>query len=475
MPSNRRDFLKGCCAAAIGAGAGRAMAFFDPAGLSGGKSAATGDVLVYVFLRGSLDGLHLVVPWAVPDRVAYEAKRIIAGTSLVIPTSRLRRIGSTNWAWHPRAGGGTGDAVTTPAKWLQKLYNANRLGIVHAAGMPTPNRSHFEAQAMMELGTPGLTGGSSGWLARYLEAATGLPTPVIAPAYGFGSNLQTSLVGLDEAVGFSDASQFRIDGFHWGWDDDDSGITGYQPAHTHLYPLWSGNSSLERAGRDAADALEYMRTFNFDPYHPTDNPGGYQPGGGATYPSDDFGTQLRNLAQMLKSPLKTGLIAAAVDHGFWDTHESQGMPNPGVANHWDVFGNLVEELGSALEAFYSDLNATSIGGGRTLMDQVTVIVQSEFGRRVLPNASGGSDHGYGNVMLAIGNRVHGGQLHGSFPGLDDNSLYEGEDVAVTTDYRQILSEALIDRMGLPAGQIGQVFPGFSHASGAGVPNVFNTG
>ncbi len=463
MHNNRRDFLKGCCAAAVAAGSGRAFAFFDPLAIAGSKSAATGDVLIYVFLRGAMDGLHLVVPYAGPDRIAYESKR----GNLAIPTSRLRRIGTTNWAWHPRAGGGTGDGIGTTPKWLQRLYNSNRLAIVHATGMPTPNRSHFEAQAMLELGTPGATGGSSGWLARYLKAATGLPQPVIAPAFGLGSNLQTSLIGLDEAVGFSNAEQFRIDGFHWGWNDDGSSLTGYHPAHTHLYPLWTGNSSLERAGRDAADALEYMRTFDFRSYHASDRPGGYKPGGGAQYPNGTFSSQLRNLAQMLKSPIKTGLIAAAVDHGFWDTHEGQGMPNPGTAGHYDWYGNLVEELGSGLDAFYTDLNAAG------LMDKVTVVVQSEFGRRFRPNASSGTDHGYANVMLAMGNRVNGGQMHGSFPGLDDLSLFQGQDVSMTTDFRQVLSEALVDRMGLPISKVSQVFPGFGYGS-SGVPNIFST-
>jgi uncharacterized protein (DUF1501 family) len=461
MKTNRRNFIKGCCAGAVAAGAGSAFAFFDPTGVAGSKSAATGDVLVMIFLRGAMDGLHMVVPYAGSDRVSYDNIR----GSLAIPASRLRRIGSSNWAWHPRAGGATGDAVTSTPKWMQKLYNANRLAVVHATGMPTPNRSHFEAQAMTELGTPGQTNASNGWLARYLQQVTGVPTPVIAPAFGFGSNLQTSLIGLDEAVGFSDAEQFRIDGFDWSWDDDDSGIAGYQPAHTHLLPLWSGVSSLERAGHDAADALGFMRTINFGLYHASNNPGGYQPGGGAIYPDIELGVQLRNLAQMLKSPIKTGLVAAALDHGFWDTHESQGMPNPGVPNHWDPYGNLLEDLASALDAFYTDLQAVG------LMDKVTVIVQSEFGRRVLPNGSNGTDHGYGNVMLAMGNKVNGGQLHGSFPGLDDWSLYEGQDLAVTTDFRQILSEALVDRMGLPISSIPQVFPGFSYAT-SGAPNVF---
>ncbi len=462
MNINRRNFIKGCCAGAVAAGSGSAFAFFDPVGVMGSQSAANGDVLVMIFLRGAMDGLHMVVPYAGADRVSYEDVR----ANLAIPADRLRRIGNTNWGWHPRAGGATGDAVNSTAKWLQKLYNSNRLAIVHATGMPTPNRSHFEAQAMTELGTPGQTNASNGWLARYLQSVTGVPTPLIAPAFGFGSNLQTSLIGLDEAVGFSNAEQFRVDGFHWGWDDDESTIPGYQPAHTHLLPLWSGSSSLERAGRDAASALDYMRSINFGLYHASNNPSGYQPGGGAVYPDIALGVQLRNLAQMLKSPIKTGLVAAALDHGFWDTHESQGMPNPGVPNHWDPFGNLLEDLSSALDAFYVDLQASG------LMDKVTVIVQSEFGRRVLPNGSNGTDHGYGNLMLALGNKVNGGQLHGTFPGLDGLSLYEGQDVAVTTDFRQILSEALVDRMSLPQASLPFVFPNFNYATN-GVPNVFS--
>jgi len=449
IPSpSRRDFLKGCCAGAIAAGSGRALAWFDPLVAAGTRGSATnGNVLVYVFLRGAIDGLHLVVPYSGDDRGYYETKR----GNMAIPVSRLRRIGTTPFGWHPRAGGAAGDTVGTPAKWLQKLYNNNRLAIVHATGMPTPNRSHFEAQAMMELGTPGITGGSSGWLARYLTVASGLPEPVIAPAFGFGSTLQTSLVGLDEAVGFASAEQFRIDGWHWSWNDSNPSIANHAGAHTHIYPLWNGDSTLERAGRDAADALEYMRTIDF-------SSGGYTPGGGAQYPSGAFGTQLRNLAQMLKTPIG-GIVAAAIDHGFWDTHEGQGMPDPGNANHYDWFGNLVEELSRGLDAFYTDLNAAG------LMDKVTVVVQSEFGRRFLPNASNGTDHGYGNVMLALGNRVNGGQLHGEFPGLDDLSLYEGKDLAVTTDFRQVIGELLVDRMGLPQGQLAQVFPGFSYNPG----------
>jgi uncharacterized protein (DUF1501 family) len=453
MKLNRREFLKGCCAGAIAAGGGRAMAFFDPA-VGAGSKAAGNNVIVYLFLRGATDGLHLVVPYAGADRVAYEAKR----GAMAIPTARLRRIGTSDWGWHPRAGGGVADAVGTAPKWLQRLYGQNRLAIVHATGMPTANRSHFEAQAMMELGTPGSTGGSSGWLARYLQAATGLPTPLITPAIGFSGALQTSLIGVDEAVSLSNAEQFRVDGFHWGWNDTDSGIAGHQGAHTRLFPLWFGDSTLERAGREATESLAYMREIDF-------SSGAYAPGGGAVYPGSTLAVQLRHLAQLIR--LDTGIVAAALDHGFWDTHEGQGMPDPGNANQYDWFGNLTEELGSALDAFYTDLNAAG------LMDRVTVVVQSEFGRRFLPNASSGTDHGYGNVMFALGNRVNGGQMHGAFPGLDDLSLFEGQDVDVTTDFRQVLSEALVERMGLAPAALASVFPGFAYSPGA--TNVFTTG
>jgi uncharacterized protein (DUF1501 family) len=224
---------------------------------------------------------------------------------------------------------------------------------------------------------------------------------------------------------------------------------------------------LQQAGRAAAEALSSMRSVDFGLFSAS-NTDGYQPGGGAVYPTEfgqTFGTQLRNLAQLIK--LDGGLRIAAVDYGFWDTHEYQGMPTPGDPNHYDPFGNLTEGLARALHAFYTDLNASGH------MDRVTVIVQSEFGRRLLPNESAGTDHGYGNLMFALGNNVAGGQMHGEFPGLDSDSLFEGQDVAVTTDFRQIIGEALVKRVGLSPATVAQVFPQFSYVAGAS--NVFVPG
>ncbi len=460
MQTSRRGFIKGCCAGALALGAGKSVAFFDPLGFKGGAQRET---LVYLFLRGGFDGLHMVVPYSGADRIAYEVTR----GNLAIPTSRLRPIAATPWAWHPRAGGLRGDAVGTAAKYMQALYQEGKLAVIHGAGMSTVvNRSHFDTQAYVELGTPGNKSTGAGWIARLLQADTDAPS-IFAPAVGFSGNRQTSLIGADEAITLASAQDFRTDGFHWSWNDSDGNISGHQGAHTRLLPLWTGASSLEVSGRAAAEALGAMRSVDFGLYSGS-NTDGYQPAGGAVYPTDygaTLGTQLRNLAQLIK--LDSGLRVAAVDYGFWDTHEGQGMPNPGVADHYDAYGNLTEGLARALHAFYTDLNAAGH------MDRVTVIVQSEFGRRFKPNESGGTDHGYGNLMFALGNGVAGGQMHGAFPGLDSASLFEGQDVDVTTDFRQIVGEALVKRMGLSAGQVSSVFPDFAYSAGAS--NVFVAG
>lgn len=438
----RRDFLKGCCTAAVGGSLLPATGFFNPLAYGAGTQH---DIIVYLFLRGGIDGLHLVVPYAGPERGPYEATR----GNLAIAETNLRPI-SDHWALHPRAGGAAGDTVGTAAKWLHRLWQDNHLAIIHAAGMPTTvTRSHFDAQAYMDLGTPGDKSTPTGWMTRYMAAATGLPEPLLSNAFGFASNQPQSLRGSTDAFTVSSAEAFRVDGFHWSWDGSDDGISGHEGAHRRLYPLWLGGtgSDLERAGRLAAEALEYMREIDF---------GGYTPEGGADYPDNGLGRQFRNLAQLIK--LDTGIVGATLDYGGWDTHESQGMPEPGNPDHYDYYGNLVEGLARAVHAFYTDLSESSQGD---YMQRVNVVIQSEFGRRFRTNASGGTDHGYGNMMMAVGDSVNPG-FHGTFPGLDSASLFEGKDILATSDYRNVLSEALVRRLGYPAGAIGDVFPGLDY-------------
>jgi len=209
--------------------------------------------------------------------------------------------------------------------------------------------------------------------------------------------------------------------------------------------LWSqAAGGLGQAGRLTADALAQMRDTDFE---------NYQPEGEAVYPDNGLGAQLANLAQLIKAD--TGVVAATLDYGGWDTHEGQGMPDPGNASHYDYYGNLVQGLAEAVDAFYTDLAMSSQGN---LMNRVNLVMLSEFGRNVTGNQSNGTDHGYGSVMMALGGRVNGGQFYGAFPGLDKASLFENQDLDVTTDYRQVLAEALVRRMGYPSGSLETVFP-----------------
>jgi uncharacterized protein (DUF1501 family) len=445
---NRRDFLKGCCVSAVAAGSGsRAHAYFAPPPLL--PATATNDTLVVVFLRGAMDGLSLLPPGASsPYRADYEAAR----TNTRVPlsgTGAALALNGTTWALHPRASG------------LRNLYQAGHAAFVVAAGQVQPNpivRSHFEAQSNLEFGVGG-GGNGIGWLTRHLVSG-GLPANVPLPATSMGSITANSLLGSSDAITMNSGSDFRLDTFHWSWQNDDAphGLVG---GVNRMNALWSGSATqLERAGVETLGSLALLRPIDFSPYNASSHPNGYQPSGGANYSlqyNGGFGDQLRNVAQMIK--LNLGLRAVTIDLGNWDTHVGQGNP----AGSYDWFGNQVSSLSDGLSAFYTDLSSDASGN---LMQRVSVIVVSEFGRRVLENANSGTDHGYGNVMIALGGAVNGGTVYGSFAGLAGSALYEGTDVAVTTDYRRVISEALIRRMGNP--NIYYAFPGYSGYSPLGV-------
>jgi uncharacterized protein (DUF1501 family) len=446
----RRDFLKGCAAATLAGGTSRSYAVFDS------TTSTTSDTLVVVFLRGAMDALSLVSPGQNhPDRASYEANR----DQTRIPYSGIGAglpLGTTNWQLHPRA--------TT----LNTLYTQGHLAIVLGAGQMQPNpvvRSHFEAQANLESGVGGGSGGI-GWLTRHLTSAN-LPANVPVPAVSMGSLTATSLLGSTEAITMASGQDFRLDQGNWPWNSNDdytpppAGLNGVVQA---LPAVWQNSAlPLAAAGLSTLDALALFRSINFRNYDALNNATGYEPSGGANYaPSagtigSTFGMQLQNIAQLIKR--NVGLRIATVDLGGWDTHNGQGSP----ANGYDYFGNQVQGLSEALNAFYTDL-ATDASGN--LMKNVSVVTVSEFGRRVLENASGGTDHGYGTIMMALGASVTGGKIYGNFPGLADDQLFEGADVNVTTDYRQVLSEALIERLG--NANIGYVFPGYSGYAPLGI-------
>ncbi len=415
--TTRRGFMVGCSAAIAGwMGGVHFTAFGSP------EAEPDQEILIVVFLRGGMDGINVVPPIAGPDRSAYESKRPnlnvpVSGTGAALPLD-------TRFGLHPGA------------EPLLGLYQSKKLAIVHAAGLTSDTRSHFDAMEFIELGTPGSKSANSGWLTRHLQTAGNLPPKVIMPAVAVGSQQPTSLLGSRESIGMTSPGDFSLNA-NWKYGDNQ---------RRALREMYTGNSWLHQAGVQTLDALDVVELAD---------PGTYTPGNGATYPGSQFGRSLATVAQVIRMQL--GLRVATVDLGGWDTHEYQGDDGGGY------FFDRLRDVALGLEAFFTDLGNVN---GTDQTKRVTVVVQSEFGRSFQENASRGTDHGHGNVMFVLGGMVNGGQVHGQWPGLSVDQLYDQRDLDVTTDYRRVLSEILIRRLGNP--HLGSIFPGYAGYAPLGI-------
>ncbi len=415
----RRGFLVGC-STAIAAMAGARLsyvAFGSPEG------EPNQEVLLVVFLRGGMDGLSVVMPIAGNDRGYYEANR----SELAVPVSgdnaALRL--DDFFGLHPAA---------AP---LYDLYQDGKAAVIHAAGLTSDTRSHFDAMQFMELGTPGSKSATTGWLTRHLQSSPSLPGEIIMPAMAVGNLQPTSLQGSREAIGMTSADSFDFGG-HWRYE------SWHRQALREMYQ--AGGSWLHQAGVQTLNAVDVIEFSN---------PGSYTPENGADYPNDSLGRNLQTVAQMIKMQL--GMRVATVDYGGWDTHEYQGDGGTGY------FASHLGTLAQGLNALFTDL---SNSGGTDHTKRLTVVVMSEFGRSFKENASGGTDHGHGNVMWVLGGNVNGGRVYGQWPGLHTDQLYDRRDLDITTDYRRILSEILIRRMSNP--NLGIVFPNYTGYAPLGI-------
>ncbi len=415
----RRNFIVGAAAAAAGAtGAIKTrMAFAGP------DAEDNNELLVFVFLRGGMDGLSLVLPITGADRSYYETARSYLAVPNTGPDAALALDGIFG--------------INPNAAPLHDLYQANHLAIVVAAGMTEANRSHFDAMEFIERGTPGNKLTSTGWLTRHLASAPNLPPEIIMPSISVGSVQATSLLGDMNTINISDPDSFNLQVGPWEWR------SAQRVALRHLYT--QDSTWLHQAGLQTLDAVDIVEL----------NTGGnYVPSNGAVYPSGSFGDHLQVVAQMTK--LDLGLRVATIDLGGWDTHEGQGDQGQGY------FGGEISDLAQGLKALYTDLDGS---GASNYTGRMTVVVQSEFGRRLRENADHGTDHGHGNLMLVMGGNTNGG-IHGQWPGLANEDLYDGADLAVTTDFRRVLSEILIRRMG--NNKLGVVFPGYADYQPLGI-------
>ncbi|MDA8018522.1 MAG: DUF1501 domain-containing protein [Thermoanaerobaculia bacterium] len=428
--TTRRGFVTGCSAAvAAYAGANvNTLAFGAPGDTSR-------DVIVSIFLRGGIDGLNLIMPTAGADRGHYEAARPdiavpVSGASSALPL-----------------GGGLGihraiDAFPSgevPPATLWDLYQGGKVSLVVGTGMHTSNRSHFDSMAYMELGTPGTTSTSTGWLTRHLQTVDLPPDPTML-SLAAGNMTPTSLRGRLDSVNMSSPGSFSLNVGPWQWRD------AWRVALRNLYGAANGgNTWLHTSGSEALDTIDIIELHAG---------GDYEPANGAIYPGGSLGSHLQTIARMIK--LDLGLQVATVDFGGWDTHNGQGDDGGGY------FSAHLQELARGLAAFYTDLDGA---GASNYVDRVTVVVNSEFGRRLRQNADRGSDHGHGCMMMVMSGNATGG-VHGVWPGLANGQLFDGADLEVTTDYRRVLSEILIRRTANP--YIGDVFPSYQGYQPLGV-------
>lgn len=371
------------------------------------QQGARGDVLISIFLRGGADTLNMIIPHA---EEAYYAAR----PKLAIP--RPDASGSD-----PKVVDVDGFFGLHPAlSPLLPIMRGGEFAAIHAAGSPDETRSHFEAMDFMERGTPGEYSVSTGWIGRHLSSLNnGNTSPV--RAIGFGTSVQASLRGPISPVALQSIVEYHLQG-------DQAAAARMLASLNRLYALDTG--SLYDSALATQNAIDVLARVSYASYRPQN---------GVTYSEDDFATALRQTAALIRADV--GLEAACIDLGGWDTHVNQGGAQGTQAR-------LMTELANGLAAFHQDMGAD--------MRRVSVVVMSEFGRRVQENSGGGTDHGHGGAMLVMSGGLSRGGVIANWPGLTHEAMDRGEDLAVTTDYRNVLAELITLRLGNAA--IGDIFP-----------------
>ncbi|TDM08112.1 MAG: hypothetical protein C4K60_00985 [Ideonella sp. MAG2] len=412
---NRRHLLQ---AAALGSAlwfpVGRhAMAWARPA------AQAAQPRLVVVLLRGAMDGLSVVAPYTDPD---YARAR---------PNLALAKPGSEEGLLQLDGRFGLHPALAP----LMPLWQAGQLGFVQACGSHDPTRSHFDAQDYMETATPGRKATPDGWLNRLMQAwpASPLVGPSASRAVSVGAVLPRICQGSYNIANLPSVAAVAK-----------PGVLDKPRVASAFEKLYGNDDAMGRAYREARQARQEVRASMDDDHGPDMadvDRGAPLPNG---LPDD-----AARLSQVMRNDPRVQMAFLAL--GGWDTHSGQGTVKGRLAQRLEPLGRGLAELAQGLGPVWQD---------------TVVMVMSEFGRTVRQNGTGGTDHGHGNVMMLAGGRVHGGKVHGEWPGLESRALYEGRDLAITTDFREVIATVMARHLNLPDAAMSSVLPGYKGAAGA---------
>lgn len=411
--TSRRVFLKSGAMAMVTMG-------FAPSFLARTAESAGSrkKLLITVFQRGAVDGLNMVVPYGEADY--YRAR----------PSIAIARPGGADGAidlngffgLHPRMSA------------FKPLWDRGELAIVHASGSHDTTRSHFDAQDYMESATPGVKSTSDGWLNRYLQAANEASAASAKAsasqaeedrnplrAVAITKQMPRTLHGAAPALAMGSIADFAV------------ADMGARTSFEEIYEA-TKDKSLNGTGGEAFDAMRTLAKKTATPYRPAN---------GASYPRSPFGQALQEIARLAKADV--GLEIAFAESTQWDHHVNQGAATGQMANRLDDFSRGIAALAQDL--------------GERMADTV-ILTMSEFGRAVAENGSRGTDHGHGNAMFVIGGAVKGREVYGKWPGLSAANRFEGRDLAVTTDFRDVFSEVVVKHLGASPATGARVFPGY---------------
>lgn len=379
--------------------------------------AERGKTLVVLFQRGAADALNVLVPFGDPAYYTARPQLAIGSPARINGSSGAIDLDGF-FGLHPSLSA------------FKPLWDRGILTPIHAVGSPSATRSHFDAQDYMETGTPDRKDTPDGWLNRYLAVrgtceacSTGSSDKQPFRAVSMTPQTPRILEGNSPVVAMSSLGEFSI-------------RSGDSDAARRLEALYRTGSAdlVHGSGSEMFDALRVLRAAN---------PQQYQPAANANYPRSQFGQRLLQIAQLIKA--NVGLEVAFADIGGWDTHVNQGAAEGQLANRLGDFAD-------SISAFVTDM------GDR--IEDVAIMTCSEFGRTVKQNGTGGTDHGHAGAMFVIGGaHAAAGKVAGKWPGLAPEVLYEGRDLALTTDFRAVFSEVTARHLG--ADRLTEIFPGYT--------------